>query len=232
MAGLQPDDVVFKVEGRWVRSPEEFNRLLMADPIPDSLRLSLSRAGSRQDLMLPLAGWDRFVDRRDPLDPGGADPGVAGVGGVPVALQTGVAPAPGMTAGDWAASQMVSPGTMPMAGVAATPMVAPGPTAAAKPKRVKTEFEWMGFEMMPIGARQIQKQPALQNLRGGLVGEVSPASAAERAGIKANDVVVAINGQPVVDGTTLDQAIQMAGGRSWSLLEIDRAGTRMLVKLQ
>src|SRR5205085_6684655 len=43
----------------------------------------------------------------------------------------------------------------------------------------------------------------MKDVRGVIVGSVQPGSAAERAGLKQGDVIVALNGQPVNDSNSL-----------------------------
>jgi regulator of sigma E protease len=61
------------------------------------------------------------------------------------------------------------------------------------------------------------------------VDQVQPGSAAENAGIKPGDVVVAIDGKPIEGFGQLQRVVQTSGGRAL-ILTVDRGGERLDLK--
>jgi serine protease Do len=57
--------------------------------------------------------------------------------------------------------------------------------------------------------QQLANSFGLQNPRGALVAQVSDGSAAAKAGLKAGDIILSVNGQPVNDSTDLPMMIGM-----------------------
>lgn len=53
-AGVQPNDIVFKLNGRWVKSPQEMNGLLEGVAPGQSLRFSVIRGGERLNLVVTV----------------------------------------------------------------------------------------------------------------------------------------------------------------------------------
>jgi Do/DeqQ family serine protease len=70
----------------------------------------------------------------------------------------------------------------------------------------KVERGHLGIGIQPVTA-EIAAKLGLKEARGVLISEVSPNSAAARAGIQRGDVLVAFNDTPVVDGNALRNAI-------------------------
>jgi regulator of sigma E protease len=62
------------------------------------------------------------------------------------------------------------------------------------------------------------------------IGSVNPGSPAERAGLRAGDLVIAVAGQPVYTPDELMQAIQKRGGQTFEL-ELERDGRREVVSV-
>jgi len=65
----------------------------------------------------------------------------------------------------------------------------------------------------------------LKNAHGAVVSSVSPASAAERAGVKRGDVIESFNGQPVHDTNTLRNRVAEVGPGRTAELVINRDGS-------
>jgi serine protease Do len=185
VGGLQAGDILFKIDGRWVRSPEEMVSRLQGYATGDTVRFSVLREGVRKNFSLRLT----------------AAPVVAAP-----ALAVGTPP--------------VNPATLPPAGKTAT--------AAAVP----TEFEWNGMELNPIDAAMEAKNPALKGKKGAMVKETDPGLPADAAGVRMNDVVMAINGLPVGSNAQLDQAIKASTTAKTILLDVERDGKRMFVTLK
>ncbi|MGH9945462.1 MAG: Do family serine endopeptidase, partial [Pyrinomonadaceae bacterium] len=64
----------------------------------------------------------------------------------------------------------------------------------------------LGVQIQPVTS-DIAQSLDLKEVRGVIVGGVSPGSAAERAGVKQGDVIVSLNDQPVADNNQLRNRI-------------------------
>jgi serine protease Do len=82
---------------------------------------------------------------------------------------------------------------------------------------------WMGVQVQPVTA-SIADSLGMKKAEGALVDEPQPNSPAADAGIKAGDVVTAVNGQPIKDARMLAQRIAMAAPGSKAQLTILRNG--------
>ena len=118
----------------------------------------------------------------------------------------------------------------PSAGFATAP--APAPQAAAAPRRVPTEFGWLGIEVENFTMVVPLDNPGAEPVRGAEIGEVAPGSAADKAKVQANDIIVKINSQPVGTAKLLDRAIRNADGKTANLLMLMRGGREYYVVLQ
>ncbi|MBF0263423.1 MAG: PDZ domain-containing protein, partial [Magnetococcales bacterium] len=195
--GLQTGDIIFKVNGRWVRNPDELQQRLQEIPLGNKARFSLVR--KRQRLEVTLTMTPQPVTVAPPI----------------VTMDT--------------AQQMPVDGVAPAADQTTAKTKQPKQPKQPKPP---TEFEWFGMELNPIQKAAAAKNPALKNKQGALVKEVDPGLQAEMAGIRANDIVVAINGMPVGGNAELDQAIKASATAKTILLDVERDGKRMFVTLQ
>jgi len=65
---------------------------------------------------------------------------------------------------------------------------------------------WIGVQIQPVTA-EIADSLGLKNAKGALVAEPQSGSPAQRAGIKAGDVIVSVNGETVTDARNLAQRI-------------------------
>src|ERR1700730_14242297 len=76
---------------------------------------------------------------------------------------------------------------------------------------------WIGVQIQPVTA-EIADSLGLKNARGALVAEPQSDSPAQKAGIKAGDVIVSVNGETVADARNLARRISaMAPGTSVKL---------------
>ena len=76
---------------------------------------------------------------------------------------------------------------------------------------------WIGVQIQPVTA-EIADSLGLKNAQGALVVEPQSGSPAQRAGLKAGDVIVSVNGETVTDARDLAQRIgAMAPGTSVKL---------------
>jgi serine protease DegQ len=90
---------------------------------------------------------------------------------------------------------------------------------------------WLGVQMEEI-APERAKQLGLPDQTGALVAAVVPGGPAERAGLRAGDVVRIIHGKPIADsGTLLREITALAPGQT-AELTIWRNGKEQQVKLE
>jgi serine protease Do len=76
---------------------------------------------------------------------------------------------------------------------------------------------WIGVSIQPV-TNEIADSLSLKNTRGALVAEPQSGSPAQKAGIKAGDVIVSVNGETVTDSKNLARRISaMAPGTSVKL---------------
>jgi serine protease Do len=76
---------------------------------------------------------------------------------------------------------------------------------------------WIGVQIQPVTS-EIADSLSLKNARGALVAEPQSNSPAQKAGIKAGDVIVSVNGETVTDARNLARRISaMAPGTSVKL---------------
>jgi serine protease Do len=89
---------------------------------------------------------------------------------------------------------------------------------------------WIGVQIQPVTA-EIADSLGLKNAQGALVVEPQSGSPAQKAGLKAGDVIVSINGETVTDARDLSRRIgAMAPGTSIRL-GINRDGRSDTVSL-
>jgi serine protease Do len=76
---------------------------------------------------------------------------------------------------------------------------------------------WIGVQIQPV-TNEIADSLGIRNARGALVAEPQSGSPAQKAGIKAGDVIVSVNGETVADARNLARRISaMAPGTSVKL---------------
>jgi serine protease Do len=210
-AGLQLDDIIFKIDGQRVVSIEQFDIIMGGFEGGQSVRISIVRNGDRQDLNLMTQGATAQ----------------------PIAM---VQPQPQQTFAGPNTQQNFN-----LQNMQSQPFVpVPNNRANAPQKKagvagpVLTEFEWMGMEMSPVKAKTAPNQPGRMATRsaGALVADVDVGSSAQLAGIKPGDIILAINSEAVDSAGKLDRAIKAATGKPGVLMEVERRGQRMFTVLQ
>jgi len=82
---------------------------------------------------------------------------------------------------------------------------------------------WLGVGIQPLG-RDLRQALGLGDLEGALVADVQRGSPAEKAGLKRGDVIVAMNGKPVVDPGALSREIAMMKPGTDVQLRVNREG--------
>jgi serine protease Do len=82
---------------------------------------------------------------------------------------------------------------------------------------------WLGVQIQPV-TEEVAQSLGLQNERGALVASVLPDSPADRAGIKAGDVIVRMDGEVLDDFKDLPRLVARAKAGSESELEVRRQG--------
>ena len=87
----------------------------------------------------------------------------------------------------------------------------------------------LGVAVQPISA-DIAKSLGLDNLKGGLVTNVEPESAAARAGIRQGDVIVEVEGRSIADGNELRNVIAGTKPGTTVNLKVVRDGRPETVK--
>ena len=76
---------------------------------------------------------------------------------------------------------------------------------------------WIGIQIQPV-TDELADSLGMKNARGALVAEPQSGSPAERVGIRAGDVIVSVNGDPVTDARALARQIgSLAPGTSVKL---------------
>ncbi|MBF0170022.1 MAG: trypsin-like peptidase domain-containing protein [Nitrospinae bacterium] len=69
-AGLQPGDIVFKLEGRWILGPDHLREVVAGYGQGETLRVSVYRNGARQDLYLTVGNpVNAFAPTAPPVAP-------------------------------------------------------------------------------------------------------------------------------------------------------------------
>jgi serine protease Do len=82
---------------------------------------------------------------------------------------------------------------------------------------------WIGVQVQPVTA-EIADSVGLKQPQGAIVDQPQPNSPAEKAGVKAGDVITAINGTPVKDARDLARRIGMTAPGTSVKLDIMRDG--------
>jgi len=82
---------------------------------------------------------------------------------------------------------------------------------------------WLGVQVQPVTAA-IADSMGLNKAEGALVDQPEPGSPAEKAGIKAGDIITAVNNTPIKDARALAQQIARAAPGSSAKLSVIRDG--------
>ena len=211
-AGLQVGDRVLAVSGRPVRWWDDVEEAVRASA-GQRVTLRIARDGAESDVALA-------VEARPGLDPYGspAQVGWAGLGHPRFAAVVGIPAAgrPVSATGLHSGDRVVS--------VAAAPVedwneFATRYAAAPVGSRVHVEVERDAVEgaqpsKLPLELPALGSLDALGVVPATvLVAQVSPGSPAERAGLRAGDLIVAVDGAPVGSFASFSEGVRSSGGR-------------------
>ena len=89
---------------------------------------------------------------------------------------------------------------------------------------------WIGVQIQPV-TKDIADSLSLKKAQGALVAQPQPNSPAEKAGIKAEDVIIAVNGKPVKDARDLAKKIGAIAPGTKVDLSVVRDGSERTVAL-
>jgi serine protease Do len=192
-AGLKEHDVILEYNGTRVEGVDQFKRMVSETPAGRSAKLQISRDGATQTVSV------KIEERASGLRHGSDG-----------------------NANSWAFS--MPPTTPPM------PPSPPSPRAPRVPRALIPGWNgnlgdfldgfgfWddsprLGIEGEEIGG-QLGEYFGVPESRGVLVREVTGGSAAEKAGLKAGDVITKVSGKPVRSMSDLREAIRDGAGKS------------------
>jgi serine protease Do len=83
---------------------------------------------------------------------------------------------------------------------------------------------WLGVSITPV-SNDAAKSFRLKDARGALIVDINPGSPAEKAGLKPEDIVVAVDGRPVVDNGDLSRYVASKAPGSTVRLDVIRNGS-------
>jgi len=104
-------------------------------------------------------------------------------------------------------------------------------SAVVPARAVPNEFNWRGINIENFVPVAPPANPGEPSIRGAEIDGVTKASAAEKAGLMARDVILKVNSEPVGKPVLLDQAIQKSKGQTSILLLVMRNGREFFVVL-
>ncbi|MGN7612218.1 trypsin-like peptidase domain-containing protein [Magnetococcales bacterium HHB-1] len=223
-SGFKNGDIIFKVNGRWVRSLEGLDRQLSRMNPGDKVRFSVVRNQERMNLSVLLEQTMGSGNGMMSNSPGvlGNDTAVMQNGGAQNMIPNMAVPQTQMRMQQ--GQGRAQPGT--------SVNQKPAKKKQKKAPRIPTEFEWMGTELTTIQPKTVQMNPQLKGKQGALVGETDANSLADKAGLRPGDLIYTINGIPVGTNVQLDQAIKASKKAKTILLDIERGNRRMFVTLK
>jgi len=200
-AGLKKQDVILDVNGARIESVEQFKRMISEMPVGRTVKLLISRDGATQTVSAKLEehNWMRHDDNRS----------------YRITIPRGeMAPMP------------PTPPPTPPARAPRAPMPPMPPRAFEFPNMdgwgdmfVFGNTPRLGIEGEEIGS-QLGEYFGVGDKGGVLVRSVAAGSAAEKAGIKAGDVITKVNGKHVEDMSDLREGLRDGAGKSFPVILI------------
>ena len=97
-----------------------------------------------------------------------------------------------------------------------------GVATPSAPTPLPTEFNWRGMEIETFASVTPASTGVGGQSKGAVIAEVSVTSPAQRAGLRANDIVIEINGLPTGNTELLNQALKMTTGARDLPIKISR----------
>ena len=94
----------------------------------------------------------------------------------------------------------------------------------------KIKRPWLGAKLQSV-TRDIAEAVGLRRVAGALVAKVYRKSSAERAGVKAGDVIVAVDGYRVADARTVQYRLTTRGVGNTAEIEVLRGGKTRVLQL-
>lgn len=95
-------------------------------------------------------------------------------------------------------------------------------------KKGKVSRGWLGLTLQPL-SEELAKSFGLKNTEGVLVADVNKGDPADKAGIKAGDIILAIDGTPTPDSRVLVNIVGAKAPKEKVSLKIFRDGREMIV---
>jgi S1-C subfamily serine protease len=103
----------------------------------------------------------------------------------------------------------------------------------------KVEHPFLGVQMLsltPDVRRQLNEDPqaglAIDVDKGALIGKIIPNSPAAQGGVKVNDIIVAVNGQPVASAGEVQNEVEKSQVGAEMVLGLRRNGQDIQVKVR
>lgn len=115
--------------------------------------------------------------------------------------------------------------------LARTPILPSAAAAAPASERSHAVVTWLGAKIKNLAGLDEISAAGMYEETGVRVVEVPPDSAAAKAGLKPNNVILSCNGQPTDTVEALLAACQAAAGKGKIKLEVWRQGQRQIVEL-
>jgi membrane-associated protease RseP (regulator of RpoE activity) len=212
-AGIQAKDIIVSVDGETIRSARQLTRVIGESPDGRALQIVYVRGSAKNtasvtpEVRAPRAmTWERRPGPR-----GGPMGGPDGEGPVVRRFERRVVP-----------GGPVGPGEVEREFDVVIPREGPGPGAGGQQFFFRqgpggNMRVWTGRGRLGVMAQPLTEQlAAFFGVKDGvLVTQVTEASAAAKAGIKAGDVITAVNGKPVKDaGDILDHLQGVENGKT------------------
>jgi serine protease Do len=214
-AGLQAGDVILRYQGERVEGAAALARMVRETPAGRQVEIEVERNGSTQTLSATLERGGAMHQWAE---------GLRGLEDLDVELpdHIEIPEIPDMSA-------------MPL--VPPVPPVPPMPHDGDQGEGFRRLFrEYGGARKLGIQYQEISGQLAqyfkLPEERGVLVSEVEQDGPAARAGLRAGDVILKFNGNPVTDSRTLRDQVRKAEAGSEATLTVSRDGRSLDLKVK